>query len=252
MKKTFTTPVTGPLSLTINATTLELAVKTVPGLTEATFELEGPSEVIEGATARASHDGDLWAITLPAPEPTVIGGQGVTVIGGNIRGVSMVSSGDIFVGGGTTVINGQVITGAVTEPVKARVLLPVGASLSLPRLRNGHVLATGEYGRVDFRSTNASLDIEHATEVEADTSNGSITVGTATELIDVSTTNGSITTRGSAPRTRARATNGSIVVLVSGPHWISARTTNGDVTVIRNGHQAEISTSTTNGSDRVV
>ncbi len=252
MKKTFTTPVTGPLSLTINATTLELAVKTVPGLNEAIFELEGPSEVIEGATSRSSGNGDLWAITLPDPEPTVIGGTGVTVIGGTVRGVSVVSSGDIFVGGGRTVINGQVITGAGTEPVKAQVLLPVGASLSLPRLRNGRTLATGDYGRVDFRSTNASLDIEHATEVEADTTNGSITVGTATDLIDVSTTNGSISTRGSAPRTRARATNGSIVILASGAHWISARTTNGDVTVIRNGHQAEISTSTTNGTDRVL
>src|SRR5699024_4461981 len=130
--------------------------------------------------------------------------------------------------------------------------LPVGASLSLPRLRNGHVIATGEYGRVDFRSTNASLDIEHATEVAADTSNGSITVRTPIDLIDVSTTNGPISTRGSAPRTRARATNGSIVILTSGAHRINARTTNGDVTVIRNGHQAEISTSTTNGADRVL
>lgn len=252
MKKIFTAPVTGPLSLTVNAAMLELAVKTVPGLSEATFELEGPSEIIDGATARASHDGDLWSITLPDPEPTVINGQGVTVMGGNIQGVSMFSSGDIFVGGGTTVINGQVITGAGTEPVKARVLLPVGSSLSLPRLRNGHVIATGEYRRVDFRSTNASLDIEHATEVEADTTNGSITVGTCSEHIDVSTTNGNITTRGSAPRTRARATNGSIVVIASGPHWISARTTNGDVTVLRNGHAAEVSTSTTNGRDRVL
>src|SRR5699024_7761180 len=136
------------------------------------------------------------------------------------------------------------------DPVRATIRVPAGTDLHVPRLHTGGVQARGTFGEVVFHSTTADLYLEHARALEADTTNGSITCGSTTELVDVSTTDGDIVT-GSASRTRVRATNGDIRVLVHGDHRIRARTTNGDISVHRNGHTgAQVNTSTTNGRDR--
>lgn len=236
-----------PITLEVNATALEMTVQAVPGLTEATFELSGPEEVVNNAATRRNVD--RWVIDIPEPEPTVISGSGVTVMAGNVYG-GVTFNGGSFSVSGDTIVNGNVISSG-GDPIRATVRVPTQSSLRMLRLRNGAVRARGEYTDVDFSSTNACLDVAHAVVVEADTTNGSVTVTSATELIDVSTTNGGIDLNGTARRTRARATNGSVFVNASGPGRISARTTNGNVTVLRNGHDVDVDTSTTNGRDRV-
>lgn len=246
--KTFTTATADLDRLEIQASALEVHIQAQEGLTEATIELTGPDEIL--AEASVERTATRWVLTVPDPEPTIVSGNGAVVMTGNINGsVVMTSSGDVQVSGGR--VTNTVLSAGAGEPVRATIHVPVGTDLYVPRLHTGHLRARGTYGEVDFRSTNADLDLDSARELEADTTNGSITCGSTSELIDVSTTNGNVTT-GSAPRLRAKATNGDIRVLVFGDHRIRARTTNGDIDVTRNGHDgAEISTSTANGHERV-
>lgn len=244
---TFTTATAYLDRLEIRASALEVHIETAEGLTEATIELTGPDETL--AEASAGRTATRWILDIPDPEPTVVSGNGAVVMTGNIYGsVVMTSSGDIQVGGGR--ITNTVVSPGAGEPVRARIRVPHGTDLDAPRLHTGYVQAHGSYGEVTFTSTNAHLSIDHTVTLDAETTNGEITCGSASDLVDVSTTNGSVVT-GSAPRTRARATNGDIRVLVFGDHRIRARTTNGDIDITRNGHDAQISTSTTNGRERV-
>ena len=139
-----------------------------------------------------------------------------------------------------------------TEPVKVDITLPERSNAALSQ-STGQARLHGRYAAVDFRSSNAGLELNgDADYLDADTTNGSISVaGTVSDEINTSATNGTLTLTSSAPRTVARATNGSVTVAASGPHSIRARTTNGSLTILKNGHDADVTSSTTNGSELV-
>ncbi|WP_017577210.1 DUF4097 family beta strand repeat-containing protein [Nocardiopsis kunsanensis] len=247
--KTFTTPTEYLDLLEIRAANLEVTVETEENLTEAVIELTGPEEILAGSSAERT--ATRWTLTIPAPEPTMVSGSGnVGIVAGNIVGGSVtISSGDLVVGGSR--VTNTVASPGAGKPVRGTIRVPAGTDLTVPDLAHGSVTAPGTYGAVKVSSANAEIDIGHAREVEIEATNGDVAIGSASELIDVSTTNGDIDT-GSAPRSRATSTNGDIWVLAYGDHRIRARTTNGDIDIARNGHaRAEISTSTTNGRDRV-
>ena len=247
--KTFTTHTEYLDLLEIRAANLEVTVETHENLTEAVIELTGPEETVNEATVERT--AIRWVLTLPEPEPTVVSGNGnVGIVAGNIVGGSVtISSGDLVVGGGQ--VTNTAVSSGTGDPVQATIRVPAGTDLTVPGLARGSVTASGTYGAVKVSSTDAEIDIGHAREIEVEASNGDVAIGSASELIDVSTTNGDIAT-GSALRLRATSTNGDVWVLAYGDHRIRAHTTNGDIDIARNGHVgAQISTSTTNGRDRV-
>lgn len=249
---TFTTDTNGPITLDLDAPVADVTIRTRPELATATVQVTGPKEVVSNVTEYMA--AGRWTVRVPAPGPTVItgsnGGARNMVVGSITGGSVVVAGGNVTVSGSTVISGGNTLT--TTEPVHLLLTLPEGSNVRLSQNTGGARL-DGHYGEVDFRSSNASLDLVGGAErVEADTSNGDLTVaGTVTEEIDVSATNGTLTLASSAPRTRARATNGSVTVTASGPHRIRARTTNGSLTVLKNGHDADVTSSTTNGSELV-
>lgn len=252
MKKTFTTRLAEGLPLLnfrLDATSAQVHVSTAPNLAEATVTISGPQEIVDGATEQRGRTS--WFIRLPEePSTTVV----THTRGGTVMSANVVSGGTVIMGGNMTVINGVVVSGNQTvtvEPTVVTVLLPEGSDLRTV-LSNGSVDARGSYTEVTHDASNASLSVEAARRVEADTSNGKVTVGRATDTIDVRTSNGKVRVDGSAPRTDVRTSNGSITIQAAGSHQINARASNGNVTVYRNGHQADIRTRTSNGRDRVL
>lgn len=249
------------LNFRLDASSAQVNVSTVPHLAEATVTISGPDEVVDGATEQRS--GNSWFIKLPEqPGATIVTrtGPGTTMSVNNVSGGTVIVggnivSGSIVSGGGNVTINGMRVSGGAavvnTEPTIMTVLLPEGSDLRT-MVDNGSVDARGSYTAVDHQASNASLYVESARQVEADTSNGSVTIGRASESIDVSTSNGKVRVGASAPQTTVRASNGSVEVQAAGNHRISARTSNGNVTVYRNGFGADIRTRTSNGRERVL
>lgn len=250
---TFTTDTNGRrITLDLDAPVADVTIRTRPELATATVQVTGPKEVVSNVTEHRA--AGRWSVRVPDPGPTVItgsnGGARNMVVGSISGGSVVMAGGNVTVSGGTVISGGNTLT--TTEPVHLLVTLPEGSNVRLSQ-KNGEARLDGHYGAVDFRSSNATLDlVGNADHLDADTSNGSITVdGTVLEEIDASATNGTLTLASSAPRTSARATNGSVTVIASGPHRIRARTTNGSLTVLKNGHDADVTSSTTNGSELV-
>lgn len=249
---TFTADSTGPITLDFTAPIADVTIRTSPDLNTATMKMTGPDDVLSGVTEHT--EGSRWTVRLPDPGPTVItgssGGARNTVFG-NISGATMImSGGDLTISGGTAINGGGTFT--QTDPVKVEITLPERSSAHLSQ-NIGQARLHGHYADIDFRSSNAGLEMNgDADYLDADTTNGSISVsGAVSEEINTSATNGTLTLASSAPRTNARATNGSVTVKASGPHRIRARTTNGSLTVLKNGHDADVTSSTTNGSELV-
>src|SRR5699024_11010023 len=186
--------------------------------------------------------GGSWIITLPEDAGTTV----VTRTGSSTSlSVNNVSSGTVIVGGNVTINGRQVSGGTMTnpEPTIVTVVLPEGSDLRT-RVDNGSVNASGTYTVVDHQASNASLYVQAAHRVEAETSNGSVVSERAGEVIDVHTSNGEARIGASAPFTDVRTSNGSVEVDASGDHQISARTSHGSVTVYRNGHNPKVQTRT--------
>lgn len=249
---TFTTDTTGPITLDLSAPVADITIRTSTEAEAATVQASGPADIVSAITEQRA--AGRWTVRLPDPGPTVITsstGRATQMVVGNISGGSVVvGAGNVTVSGGTVVSGGNTLTSA--EPAHLLVTLPAGSSVRLSQ-DNGKARLNGHYGEVDFRSSNASLDlVGDAEQLEAETTNGSITVaGAVAQGIEACATNGTITLASSAPRTRVRATNGTVHVAASGPHRIRARTTNGSLTVLKNGHDADITSSTTNGPELV-
>ncbi|MFE1081726.1 hypothetical protein ACFW31_24590 [Nocardiopsis alba] len=241
--QTFRTPSATPVTVALTAPNLELSVEAVPGLTEATFHLSGPEEIVRQAIANAI-DG-AWIITVPQPRTTVPAGSGMTVIAGDVYG-------GVVMSGGRTVINGVSMSGsAPAEPLRARLRIPQG-SLVGTRIDNGSVTTSGELSGVHHQGRNSSLSVHSVGGLVAKSTNGSVTVGRASGEIDVETTNGTVFIGRTGPLTKARTTNGNVVVSAGSHGRITAQTTNGNVTVDKSGYRVNVTTHTTNGHDRVL
>ena len=249
---TFTADTTGPITLDLTAPVADITIRTRPELATATLQVSGPDEITSNVTENMA--AGRWTVRVPEPAPTVTTsstGRATQMVVGNISGGSVVvGGGNVTISGGTVISGGNTLTSA--EPVHILVTLPEGSHVRLSQ-DNGQARLDGRYAEVDFCSSNAGLDlVGDAERLEADTTNGSITVaGTVTEEIEACATNGTLTLASSAPRTRVRATNGTVHVAASGPHRIRARTTNGGLTVLKNGHDADVTSSTTNGPELV-
>ena len=246
--RTFFRPNEGPVDFRLNAPSAQVKVSTSPNLTEAAVAINGPAEVVDRAKEKIF--GGSWIITLPEDAGTTV----VTRTGNSTSlSVNNVSSGTVIVGGNVTINGRQVSGGTMTnpEPTIVTVVLPEGSDLRT-RVDNGSVNASGTYTVVDHQASNASLYVQAAHRVEAETSNGNVVIDRAGEEIDVHTSNGKVRVGASAPFTDVRTSNGSVEVDASGDHQISARTSNGSVTVYRNGHNPKVQTRTSNGRERVL
>lgn len=246
--RTFTRPNKGPVDFHLNAPSAQVNVSTSPNLTEGTVAINGPADVVDHVKEQAF--GGSWIITLPEDAGTTV----VTRTGNSTSlSVNNVSSGTVIVGGNVT-INGRQVSGGTTinpEPITVTLTLPEGSDLRT-RIDNGSVNASGTYRLVDHQASNASLYVQEAHRVEAETSNGNVVIDRAGEEIDVHTSNGKVRVGASAPFTDVHTSNGSVEVDASGDHQISARTSNGSVTVYRNGHNPKVQTRTSNGRERVL
>lgn len=234
--RTFNRTNKGPVDFRLEAPSAQVNVSTSPNLTEATVAINGPAEVVDHV--KEQDVGGSWIIKLPEDAGTTVTGN---------------FSGNVIVGGNVT-INGRQVSGGTTvnpEPTIVTVTLPEGSDLRT-RVKNGEVNASGTYRLVDHQSSNASLYVQEAHRVEADTSNGNVVIAKSGEEVDVHTSNGKVRVGASAPHTDVRTSNGSVEVAASGDHQISARTSNGSVTVYRNGHNPNVQTRTSNGRERIL
>ncbi|GAA3759579.1 hypothetical protein HDA32_004721 [Spinactinospora alkalitolerans] len=250
--RAFTAPVAGPLTLDITAAQMELIVRVVPGLPEASLSLNGPAEIVDGAAARIS--GGRWMVTLPDPEPTVVatGGTVFTNTGVGTVVTGTVINGGIMTTSGTTIINGTVVSGGRTaEPVTAVVQMPEGSALR-SRIANGAVRTTGHLAEVDHQGHNTSLHVDSATDVTAETHNGHLDIDRAIGTVDADTHNGGITVAATGTHTQTRTHNGPVDITAASDGPISARTHNGPITVHTNGHRPNVRTRTHNGAERVL
>ena len=246
--RTFTRTNKGPVDFHLNAPSAQVNVSTSPNLTEAAVAINGPAEVVDHVKEQAV--GDSWIIKFPEDAGTTI----VTRTGNSTSfSATNVSSGTVIVGGNVT-INGRQVSGGTTinpEPIIVTVVLPEGSDLRT-RVDNGSVNASGSYKLVDHQASNASLYVQSAHRVEADTSNGNVVIAKSGEEVDVHTSNGKVRVGASAPHTDVRTSNGSVEVDAAGDHQISARSSNGSVTVYRNGHNPDVQTRTSNGRERIL
>ncbi len=109
MRKELAAPVSGPLSLAVEASTLWLNVVCSAEVTTAYAKLSGPDEVVGALRERPT--AAMWALTLPrtsAPSATtVIDVGGTTTIVGSTAVVGAVIgvAGDICIGGGRVTVN---------------------------------------------------------------------------------------------------------------------------------------------------
>jgi hypothetical protein len=241
-KLTLRTHVFGPIAVAMTAPGIQLTVEAVSGLSEATLQLSGPDEIIRQAVATRVETS--WVITLPAPAPTVISGNGVTNIRGDVFG-------SVVMSGGQTVINGVAFNGTAAEPITGLLRVPVESLLGT-RIDNGVVETRGALAGVHHHGRNSSLTVAAVGDLVFEGTNGSVNIGRAHGEIDVETTNGSVTVGQSGPLTKVRSTNGNVIVVAGCPGRISARTTNGDVSVHKSGYRVDATTRTTNGRDRVL
>ncbi|MFW5415345.1 hypothetical protein J0910_01580 [Nocardiopsis sp. CNT-189] len=245
--RTLTAPATGRMALDLSAADLEAEVVFTAGAGQARIELSGPAEVVEAATA--AQDAGTWRIRVPEPAPTVLGGGGVTVIGGSVRG-------SIVVSGGTTVINGRVFgrgTAVITdtgEPVRARVVLPAGADL-VTDITAGSLTTRGRAGAIDHTGHSACLRVAEADSVAATLHNGTVRVGEVIGEADVRTHNGAITVGRTGSHTRAATHNGAVAITAGGDGPIRATTHNGPITIRRAGFSPKVRTRTHNGSEHI-
>lgn len=225
---TFEAPHAGPISFSTDADFLILEVATADEYAVGTVELTGPDDVLEAATMSVARG--EWTLNLPR----VPGSRGGTTI--IQSGGSVYMSGGIQVGhfgGGRVVVNGvdvtSLVNAATPEPLRARVFLPAGSSLSAG-ISAGAIRTTGILAAVSASTASADLEVDEVGILQARAASGDIYAGRVTGHASMSTASGDITVGEAFGAIDASAASGDITVH-AGSVAVTARAASGDIRV---------------------
>lgn len=149
------------------------------------------------------------------------------------------------------VIRAKVQTWAETEEAAREIAGNVRVTID-----NGRVTTEGpRTGRRESWSVSYRAEVPAATDLELDTSNGSVSVSNVNGTLQLSSSNGSLRLTGVGGDVRGRTSNGSVHVTLTGQSWSGAgldvRTSNGSARIdIPENFNARLVASTSNGSLR--
>ncbi|MFB6881235.1 hypothetical protein ACFCY8_10415 [Streptomyces noursei] len=202
-----------------------------------------------GPTAKAARDavirlvGDRLTVTVPEPEPTVIGNNRFS--GGVFQNVTIDENGNITGGG----IQGTI--GA--SPIEIDVTLPPGSAVKL-RGRNPSLTVHGPLAALDAKTYNGKLRAGIIGKAKIRSYNGKSTIDAIQDGIDSETYNG-VTTVGTYSGVEARLSthNGTIHLTASrrAHGEINARTYNGSVSLLGVAGRTDLQVSTSAYNGRV-
>ncbi|MFJ8676727.1 hypothetical protein [Streptomyces sp. NPDC093589] len=223
------TPSARPVLADINCFNGQVTVTIDPTATAAsarvhTRDTDGPSaKAARNATIRLT--GDQLRVTVPDPEPTVIGNSHFR--GGSVfQNVSFVSGG-MTMTGVTIDQNGNMTVGGVSgdanaSPIEIDVTLPPGSGVKL-RGHNLHLSVNGPLAALDTETHNGILRAGILGKAKIRTHNGNSTIDAIQHDIDSETHNGT-TTIGSYSGGAAR-----LVTHNGGIHLTASRHAGGEI-----------------------
>jgi len=205
---TYQHPTAGPISLRIDdrfpgRIEAEVVDSGRAEITISTDDTAGPAcDAVRNACITA--DGNTIKVTVPAAPGNNMGGTVFNVNGGNVI---------IGSGGGTVIVNGQIISGGGTSsPVLVRVRIPQGSALSVTTGSSNLELTGGPLARIDFDAGSGDL------------------YGACCDVLDARTGSGDIQVRAMGSGS-ARTGSGDINIDMAGA--VTARTGSGDIRLSR-------------------
>jgi hypothetical protein len=217
------------------------------------------ARLIESATHTS--DGKDFTVRVPRPaggnggSTTVVrSGRGVhvtsQVVTGNVTGVVMVG-GNVY---GSTIVNGQVISGAGTVVIggsglRVTVRIPLGSSVTLTG-QSPNLTAEGRLNRVEAETVSGDLDVASAITVQARSTSGDVHIG-ACPAVSARTVSGDVVVRELNGTAAVKTVSGDVQVHAVADSIVTARSVSGDVDLTApKGVDIDADTSTVSGRVR--
>lgn len=229
MTKTLTTSPasSGPLTVAVRATGLDLQVIADNSVKNPVAELSGPEKILD--QVRADRSGNTWTLTWPK---SAGGGGRSTVVVGN--GTVMTSS---FGRNNRVTVNGVDITNLINEqqgadggPLRAVIRVPSGSALDA-ELSSGEITTSGGLNSVSTRTQSADLSCNGmVAQLQASSQSGDVTAEHS-GIASVSTMSGDVNLNGARGTVTASAMSGDIRVHALESVMVNASTMSGDVRV---------------------
>lgn len=238
--KTLNCPVSGPIAIEVQSTSVDVTVEVDPRASVARVELSGPDDFINDVRTETGA-GPVWRVELPRTA-----GNGTHVISagdlhiGNIsfgRGASQVNS---FGRGGRTIVDGVDVTdyvqsqrgqgGAAFEPARMRAILPPGSSV-IAFTASGDVEVTGRIARASIRVASGDVEIDGVGDANIQSASGDIRIGELTGPAGLNSASGDISVEDVRAALSVTTAFGDIRAHVTETVRVDARSTSGDVRI---------------------
>ena len=237
---THTSP--GPVDFSLDVDVADVVVHV--GEYEVAVVVLEPVDPADEDTARlieqTTHTSNGRVFTVRVPRPA--GGHGGTTVvqrgPGHVSVVGQVVTGSVVglvLGGdahGSTIVNGQVISGSGTTFVGSRgmritVHLPVGSSLSLAG-QSPDLTTYGPLRRVDAKTVSGRLDVAEAAIAQLASMSGGVRVRACPD-VHAETMSGSVVVQELAGRAIVSTMSGDVRIHAVADSTVSARTMSGDI-----------------------
>lgn len=229
MTKTLTTSPasSGPLTVAVRATDLDLQVIADGSVKNPVAELSGPEKLLD--QVRADRSGNTWTLTWPK---SAGGGGRSTIVVGN--GTVMTSS---FGRNNRVTVNGVDITNLINEqqgadggPLRAVIRVPAGSALDA-ELSSGAIETRGRFAAVSTQTQSADLFCDGPFgQLQASSQSGDVTAED-TGPVSASTMSGDVNLNGARGTVTASAMSGDVRVHALESVMVNASTMSGDVRV---------------------
>ncbi|MFD7705670.1 DUF4097 family beta strand repeat-containing protein [Streptomyces sp. NPDC059786] len=224
MERVFTATTPGPVTLDLPAgsarVTVDQTAKTAT-IRLHTTDNEGPSvDAIRRATA-----GTLRGLTVTVPE-TAGGNGGVTVVtrGSNYSSVS--------IGGGTVIVNGQVISGGnISSGITADIVVPASTALTF-RSKSADLHASGPLASLNATTMSGDIEAGVIGSVAAKTMSGDIDIDAVVSQVTASAMSGDIeigSYSGSSAMLNSMSGDLALSATSASSGLLSAQTVSGDI-----------------------